>query len=47
MINIGDEDLRIERGMRIEKEVLDKVIKKKIEEREKISEKERGEGGLG
>src|SRR5690606_13004246 len=47
LINLGDDDFRIERGMRIAQAVFAPVIQPKIEERETISETARGAGGFG
>ncbi|AHB01565.1 deoxyuridine 5'-triphosphate nucleotidohydrolase [Brucella ceti TE28753-12] len=47
LINLGDDDFRIERGMRIAQAVFAPVIQPKIEERAKISETARGAGGFG
>lgn len=47
LINLGDDDFRIERGMRIAQAVISPVVQVKIEERRVISETERGAGGFG
>lgn len=47
LVNLGDEDFRIERGMRIAQAVFAPVVQPKIEERTKISETKRGAGGFG
>ncbi|MFC4624797.1 dUTP diphosphatase [Daeguia caeni] len=47
LINLGDEDFRIERGMRIAQAVLAPVAHAQIEERSTVSETARGAGGFG
>lgn len=47
LINLGDDDFRIERGMRIAQAVFAPVIQPKIVEATTISETERGSNGFG
>lgn len=47
LINLGDDDFRIERGMRIAQAVISPVVQVKIEERAVVSETTRGAGGFG
>ena len=47
LINLGDDDFRIERGMRIAQAVISPVVQVKIEERSEVGETERGAGGFG
>ncbi|WOC16562.1 dUTP diphosphatase [Pseudochrobactrum sp. MP213Fo] len=47
LINLGDDDFRIERGMRIAQAVISPVVQVKIEERTEVSETQRGAGGFG
>jgi len=47
LINLGDEDFRIERGMRIAQAVFAPVVQPKIEERSQVSQTARGAGGFG
>ncbi len=47
LINLGDDDFRIERGMRIAQAVFAPVVQSKIEERTKVTETARGAGGFG
>ena len=47
LVNLGDDDFRIERGMRIAQAVFAPVVQPKIEERAEISETKRGAGGFG
>lgn len=47
LINLGDNDFRIERGMRIAQAVFAPVIQPKIEEKTTISDTNRGANGFG
>lgn len=47
LINLGEDDFRIERGMRIAQAVISPVVQVKIEERAVVSETTRGAGGFG
>lgn len=47
LINLGDEDFRIQRGMRIAQAVVSPVLQANIELRSQISETSRGAGGFG
>lgn len=47
LINLGDDDFRIERGMRIAQAVISPVVQVEIEERSEVGETERGAGGFG
>lgn len=47
LINLGDEDFRIQRGMRIAQAVVSPVLQVNIEVRSEISETSRGAGGFG
>jgi len=47
LINLGDDDFRIERGMRIAQAVFAPVVQPKIEERAQVTETARGAGGFG
>lgn len=47
LINLGDEDFRIQRGMRIAQAVVSPVLQANIEVRSEISETSRGPGGFG
>lgn len=47
LINLGDDDFRIERGMRIAQAVFAPVIQPKIEEKTTISDTNRGANGFG
>lgn len=47
LINLGDDDFRIERGMRIAQAVISPVVQVQIEERAVVSETTRGAGGFG
>lgn len=47
LINLGDEDFRIERGMRIAQAVFAPVVQAKIEERSAATDTTRGAGGFG
>src|SRR5690606_12619221 len=47
LINHGDDDFRIQRGMRIAQAVLAPVVQVDIEERSEISQTVRGTGGFG
>lgn len=47
LINLGDDDFRIERGMRIAQAVISPVVQVKIEERSEVGETTRGAGGFG
>lgn len=47
LINLGDDDFRIERGMRIAQAIFAPVIQPKIEERMEVTDTVRGAGGFG
>ncbi|WP_376710615.1 dUTP diphosphatase [Pseudochrobactrum lubricantis] len=47
LINLGDDDFRIERGMRIAQAVISPVVQVEIEERSEVGVTERGAGGFG
>jgi len=47
LINLGDDDFRIERGMRIAQAVFAPVVQPKIEERAEVTDTARGAGGFG
>ncbi len=47
LINLGDDDFRIERGMRIAQAVISPVVQVEIEERSEVGETVRGAGGFG
>lgn len=47
LINLGDDDFRIERGMRIAQAVISPVVQAVIDERDAVTETARGEGGFG
>lgn len=47
LINLGDDDFRIERGMRIAQAVIAPVTQVEVEERNQVSETVRGAGGFG
>lgn len=47
LVNLGDDDFRIERGMRIAQAIFAPVIQPKIEEKTTISETTRGANGFG
>ncbi len=47
LINLGDDDFRIERGMRIAQAVFAPVVQPKIEERTEVTDTARGAGGFG
>ncbi len=47
LINLGDDDFYVERGMRIAQVVLAAVVQLNIEERQHASETTRGAGGFG
>ena len=47
LINLGDDDFRIERGMRIAQAVISPVVQIEIEERSEVGVTERGAGGFG
>lgn len=47
LINHGDDDFRIERGMRIAQAVISPVVQAIIDERTEVSETQRGDGGFG
>ncbi len=47
LINLGEDDFRIERGMRIAQAIFAPVVQPTIEERSAISETARGAGGFG
>lgn len=47
LVNLGDDDFRIERGMRIAQAIFAPVVQPKIEERDAASETARGAGGFG
>ncbi|MET3645970.1 dUTP diphosphatase [Phyllobacterium ifriqiyense] len=47
LINLGDDDFYVERGMRIAQVVLAPVVQLNVEERQHASETSRGSGGFG
>ena len=47
LVNLGDDDFRIERGMRIAQAVFAPVVQPRIDERQQVSGTERGAGGFG
>ena len=47
LINLGDDDFYVERGMRIAQVVLAPVVQLEVEERQHASETARGAGGFG
>jgi dUTP pyrophosphatase len=47
LVNLGDDDFRIERGMRIAQAVIAPVSRAIVEERESAGETARGSGGFG
>ncbi|UCA45228.1 dUTP diphosphatase [Pseudochrobactrum sp. XF203] len=47
LINLGDDDFRIKRGMRIAQAVISPVVQVEIEERSEVGVTERGAGGFG
>ncbi len=47
LINLGDDDFYVERGMRIAQVVLSPVVQLEIEERQHADETSRGSGGFG
>lgn len=47
LVNLSDDDFRIERGMRIAQAVVAPVARAVVEERASVSETTRGDGGFG
>lgn len=47
LVNLGDDDFYVERGMRIAQVVLAPVVQLNVEERQHASETSRGSGGFG
>ena len=47
LVNLGDEDFAVERGMRIAQLVIAPVVRAALEERVAVGQTERGGGGFG